>query len=92
MASRPDRSGNFRQIRLTATHELPSGKFRNEGRFSWSVCAKPLNEEWKQLHVVDRGASWAPSVPLETYEDVVLALVEILEGLLVPIHGTTDRE
>lgn len=75
--------GNFRQIRITATHELPTNR-SPWGRFSVSVAAKPLNAEWTERHVIFRRGTWAPTVPLETQEDVVRAVVDLLQELFLP--------
>lgn len=81
--------GNFRQIRVTATHELPTNR-SPWGRFSVQVLAKPLNEEWTQKHVILRRAVWAPTMPLESLEDVVIAVNSMLEELFLPAQD--DRE
>lgn len=82
-------SGNFRQLRITATHELPTAR-APLGRFSVAVYAKPLNVEWKEQHLVMRRSLWAPSVRLETPEDVALCCTSILEELYLP--RPTDTE
>lgn len=62
----------FRQIRVTFTEE--------RSRVSISVMAKPLTAEWTERHTVLRGSVMKPWVqPLETYEDVLLAVVVLIE-------------
>nr|CRY97410.1 hypothetical protein [uncultured prokaryote] len=68
---------NYRQLRLTATQE------RN-GRFSYSIYAKPLNADWTQHTCLLRAHIDIPDFPLHSTEDVVVALVAILEGQFLP--------
>lgn len=68
---------NYRQLRITATHEI-------SGRFSYSVYAKPLNKEWHEHQCLARGAVDGTLLPLLSTEDVIAALITILEGYLLP--------
>ena len=74
--------GQFRQLGISATHQLP-GRYATEGRFLYVIKAKPLNAEWTERHIIERGNVWAPSVPLATREDAILALHSLLEELLL---------
>lgn len=67
----------YRQLRLTATHEM-------SGRFSYSVYAKPLNKEWHEHQCLARGAVDGTLLPLNSTEDVIAALIEILESYMLP--------
>lgn len=79
MASKkqPAARSQYRQLRLTATQEL-------NGRFSYSVYAKPLNAQWNEHTCLLRAHIDIPDFPLHTTEDVVVALVAILEGQFLP--------
>lgn len=70
----------YRQLRLTATHET-------NGRFSVSLYAKPLNADWKEHQCLMRFSNDGVPSPLETTEDVMLALMVILEECMLP-RGT----
>lgn len=70
-------SSQYRQLRFTATHEL-------NGRFSYSVYAKPLNKEWHEQQCLARGAIDGTLLPLNSTEDVIAALICVLEGYLLP--------
>jgi len=72
-------SSRYRQIRLTATHET-------NGRFSVSVYAKPLNKEWHERQCLLRYTNDGTPRPLETTEDVLLALLVIVEEHLLMIR------
>lgn len=85
----PAASGNFRQIRITATHELPTSN-APWGRFSVSIYAKPLNVPWTEQHAVMRRAVWAPQMRLETPEEVCLAVTSLLEELYIPRPADTE--
>jgi len=65
-------SSRYRQFRLTATHEL-------SGRFTVSIYAKGLNQEWQERQCIMRGWSEGTSRPLESTEDVIMALIVLLE-------------
>lgn len=73
-------TGNFRQLRITATHELPTAN-APWGRFSVAVYAKPLNTPWVEQHLVMRRSIWGPRTRLESVEEVASACVEILQEL-----------
>lgn len=70
-------SSRYRQLRITATHEI-------SGRFSYSVYAKPLNKEWHEQQCMARGSIDGTLLPLASTEDVVAALITILEGYMLP--------
>lgn len=70
-------SSQYRQLRLTATHEL-------NGRFSYSIYAKALNKEWNEHQCLARGVVEGTLRPLATTEDVISALIVILEEYLLP--------
>nr|CRY96739.1 hypothetical protein [uncultured prokaryote] len=70
-------SSRYRQLRVTATHEL-------NGRFSYSVYAKPLNKEWHEQQCMARGSVDGTLLGLQHTEDVIAALIVILEGYLLP--------
>lgn len=76
-------SSNYRQFRVTATHERGTS-MRPEGRFSYSVYAKGLNQEWHEHQCLARGSVPGTSMPLRTTEDVVMALLVVLEEFLLP--------
>lgn len=68
----------YRQLRLTVTHEL-------NGRFSYSIYAKPIHKEWHEHQCMARGAADGTLHGLNSTEDVVLALITVLEEhFLVP--------
>nr|CRY97330.1 hypothetical protein [uncultured prokaryote] len=73
----------YRQLRLTATQEL-------NGRFSYSIYAKPLNAQWSEHSLILRASIDIPDFPLNTTEDVVVALVAILEGQFLPPDGDSN--
>lgn len=76
---------NYRQLRVTATHEI-------NGRFSYSVYAKPLNKEWNQQQCMARGSVDGTVLGLASTEDVISALIVILEGYLLPgLDSVTSR-
>lgn len=62
----------YRQLRLTVTHEI-------SGRLSYSVYAKQLNAEWRELHCIARGAVDGTTQPLTSTEDVLAAIVYLIE-------------
>lgn len=70
-------SSRYRQLRITATHEI-------SGRFSYSVYAKPLNKEWHEQQCMARGSIDGTLLQLQSTEDVVAALITILEGYMLP--------
>lgn len=70
-------SSRYRQLRVTATHEI-------SGRFSYSVYAKPLNKEWHEQQCMARGSVDGTLLQLQSTEDVIAALITILEGYLLP--------
>lgn len=67
----------YRQLRITATHEIG-------GHFSYSVYAKPLNKEWHEQQCLARGRCDGTLMGLASTEDVLSALITILEGYLLP--------
>lgn len=70
-------TSRYRQLRLTATHEI-------NGTFSYSVYAKPLNKEWHEQQCLARGRCDGTMLGLHATEDVLSALITILEGYLLP--------
>lgn len=70
-------TSRYRQLRITATHEV-------SGRFSYSVYAKPLNKEWHEHQCMARGSTDGTTLHLHSTEDVIAALITILEGYLLP--------
>lgn len=68
---------NYRQLRVTATHEI-------DGRFSYSVYAKPLNKEWHEHQCMARGVVDGTLHGLQSTEDVILAVITVLESYLLP--------
>lgn len=62
----------YRQLRLTVTHEL-------NGRFSYSLYGKPLNKEWHEHQCLARGSADGTLRGLSSTEDVVIALINVLE-------------
>lgn len=67
----------YRQLRVTATHEIG-------GRFSYSVYAKPLNKEWHEHQCLARGSCDGTLMGLQSTEDVIAALIAVLEDFLLP--------
>lgn len=67
----------YRQLRVTATHEI-------SGRFTYSVYAKGLNQEWHEHQCLARGAVDGTLRPLESTEDVIAAMIAVLEAYLLP--------
>lgn len=70
-------SSRYRQLRITATHEI-------SGRFSYAVYAKPLNKEWHEHQCMARGSCDGTLLGLRSTEDVIAALIEVLESYLLP--------
>lgn len=81
MASRvpPKAASRYKQVRLQFTEEAG-------GRVSASLYVKPLNAEWTQQHCVQR---WQRRLdrPLETFEDVMSLMVDLLEEDMLPGIG-----
>lgn len=71
----PIARSNYRQLRLTATHEV-------NGRFSISLYAKPLNKQWSEHHVVHRCSVDGTTAPLLSIDDVLQAAIYLLETQL----------
>lgn len=72
----PKAASNYKQIRLTLT-ESPT-------RVDWRIMVKPINLEWNQKHTVLVGSEHRPIGGLETYESVLMLLIELLEAQLLP--------
>lgn len=70
---------NYRQVRLTFTAEIG-------GVLSYSIYAKPLNARWDEHHVLVRDHVRDVPVP-ESIEDVIRALIRILEDQTLPGIG-----
>lgn len=81
MASRvpPKAASRYKQVRLQFTEEAG-------GRVSASLYVKPLNAEWTQQHCIQR---WQRrlSRPLDTFEDVMSLMVDLLEEDMLPGIG-----
>lgn len=73
----------YRQLRLTVTHEL-------NGRFSYSLYGKPLNKEWHEHQCMGRGAVDGTLLGLNSTEDVVMAMITVLEEHFM-LRPTDDR-
>lgn len=67
----------YRQLRLTATQETG-------GTFSYSIYGKPMTAQWSEHQCLLRGKITDPGFPLNSTEDVIVALVAILEDQLLP--------
>lgn len=82
----PIGKSRYRQLRLTATHEL-------NGRFSVSLYGKGLNQEWTEHSCLARFVDPGVKGPLNSTEDVVMALLVILESFVLPAsaHSPTLR-
>lgn len=76
----PVAQSRYRQIRLTATQEI-------SGRFSYALYAKALNAPWQEQQCLLRSYEDVPPCTLGTTEDVISALLIILEELLLPGTG-----
>lgn len=70
-------SSRYRQLRLTVTHET-------NGRFSVSVYGKALNQEWHERHCLSRFAVDGITAPLNSTEDVLAALLWVIEDNMLP--------
>jgi hypothetical protein len=70
-------ASKYRQLRLTATHELG-------GRFSYSIYAKRLNDRWDEHSCIYRDNNVLTDKPLKTTVDVVAVLLEVLADQLLP--------
>jgi hypothetical protein len=70
-------SSRYRQFRLTATHET-------SGRFSVSVYGKALNKEWHEQQCLARFATDVHPDPLNSTEDVLAAIMAIIETTMLP--------
>lgn len=68
----------YRQLRLTATHEV-------SGRFSVALYGKGLNADWREHDCLARYSIDGPARPLQSTEDVIQALLLILEDYLLPV-------
>lgn len=79
MSNRPTAraQSRYRQLRLTATQEV-------SGRFSVSLYAKPLNSDWTEHTCLARYSLDVTAEPLRSTEDVIMALLVILEERLLP--------
>lgn len=66
----------YRQVRLTYTEEVG-------GRLSYSIYAKPLNEDWRQQHCLVRDAVRVGE-PCTSIEDVFARLEVILREQRLP--------
>jgi hypothetical protein len=79
----PSRSRNraiersqYRQVRLTFTQEVT-------GKTSYALYAKGLNQAWNEHQCLLRSYTVVPG-PLLTLEDVIAAVVSILEEQMMP--------
>lgn len=73
----PVARSRYRQLRLTATHEIG-------GRFSVSLYGKPLNAQWNEHSCLMRYSVEGTTVPLDSTEDVIQALLLVLEETMLP--------
>lgn len=75
----PKAASRYKQVRLQFTEEAG-------GRVSASLYVKPLNAEWTQQHCVQR---WTRRLnrPLDTFEDVMSLMVDLLEEDMLPGIG-----
>lgn len=69
----------YRQLRLTITHET-------NGRLSYRLLAKGLNEGWSEHHVIDVG-SVQHTLPILSTEDAIVVVIDMLRGRLLPGIG-----
>lgn len=76
-SSTPVARSIYRQYRLTATQE-------SRGRFSYSIYAKGLNDDWRQQHLLVRDSMDALPFPVRTTEDVVRVLLDLLREQILP--------
>lgn len=84
MSTHPKTStkGRYRQFRVTATQEA-------NGRVSFSAYAKPMGAEWHESQCILRSSTQFGAA-LNSTEDVLLALIAVLEEQLLDLH--TDYE
>lgn len=73
----------YRQLRLTVTHEV-------SGRLTYSIYAKALNAKWDEHQVLVRDSIVGTRHRLESTEDVIQALLLILEEQLLPRQSHAD--
>lgn len=73
----PIAKSRYRQLRLTVTHEI-------NGRFSVSLYGKALNKEWHEHQCLARYSVEGTPLPLNSTEDVLMALLTVLEEHLLP--------
>lgn len=78
MSTHPKAStkGRYRQFRLTCTQEA-------SGRVSFSAYAKGIGDEWHERQCILR-SSVQFGARLDTTEDVLCALMAVLEETMVP--------
>lgn len=69
---------NYRQIRLTLTHERGD-------LVSYSIMAKPYDVEWHQRQVIVRDHVKGQPAP-ESFEDVIRLLLVVLSEQLLPLE------
>jgi hypothetical protein len=67
----------YRQMRLTVTQE-------RSGMLAYSIYAKGLNDRWDEHQCIVRDVVDVGSFPLHSTEDVVAALVIVLEEQFLP--------
>jgi hypothetical protein len=73
------RMSSYRQFKLQATHE--SG-----GMFSYRIYAKGLNDGWNERCLLVHDTVHLTDRPLRSTEDVILALIALLDEQLLPPH------
>lgn len=73
---KPRALSRYRQVRLTFTQEIG-------GRCSYSIYAKGLQDGWNEHQVLVRDVVTI-NAPLNSTEDVVAALIIVLEEQLLP--------
>lgn len=84
MSTHPKTSakGRYRQFRVTATQEA-------NGRVSFSAYAKPMGAEWHERQCILR-SSTQYGVALNTTEDVLYALIRVIEEQLLDLQGVLE--
>lgn len=73
----PIAKSRYRQVKVTFTHEV-------NGRLSYRVHAKALNAAWSEQTVIATGSCDGTTLPLNSTEDALSALVYLLEDQLLP--------
>lgn len=82
-ASPAVRASRYRQVRLTFTQE-------GHGGLSYSVYAKGLNQAWNEHQCLVRARLQGFDVSLLSTEDVLTALLAILDEHLISLREPTQ--